>query len=488
MTYKELEAHILRLIVAADEGDVRAFGQETVTRLVRPELLLGAADDELTGEARTALVTACANVLTMSADELHDALATVYEGILVEDDLDHGLLTAITALAHWHGYLEGNRRGELYELAVRSVEAVDHEVTADLDDVLATPEMAAEYGRLQRVLGAGAGAASAEHGAGRADGSAAGGRRSPGDRAGGVAMSEQTKAQDETAARTAGPDPAGGQVTAQDRRHELAEFLRGRRARRTPAEAGLPTFGRRRTPGLRREEVATLAGVSVTWYTWLEQARSIRVSRQILGSLASALGLDEIERAHLFRLADEPPPARTPPATELPPQYRLLLTHLDPNPAFIVNPRFDILAWNRGCELLYGDLGALPAERRNVLWLTFTAPEVREMVRDWEAEAALTVALFRTQASEGVLTPEIAGLVAQLTDASADFARLWERKDLAPFVPQARTIDHPLLGEVTLDYVKLHLSNDNRTLVSYLLPPGSEVESRFTTLVGDSRA
>ena len=272
-------------------------------------------------------------------------------------------------------------------------------------------------------------------------------------------------------------------MTAQDRRRELAEFLRSRRARRTPAQAGLPTFGRRRTPGLRREEVATLAGVSITWYTWLEQARDIRVSRQILGSLATALGLDAVERDHLFRLADEPPPDRAPSRAELPPQYELLLTHLDPNPAFIVNPRFDILAWNRGCELLYGDLGALSASRRNVLWLTFTAPEVREMTRDWETEAALTVALFRTQANEGILAPEITGLITELADASPDFARMWRRKELAPFVPDARTIDHPMLGEVTLEYVKLHVANDDKTLVSYLLPPGSEVESQFLKLV-----
>ncbi|WP_425830824.1 helix-turn-helix transcriptional regulator [Streptomyces fractus] len=269
---------------------------------------------------------------------------------------------------------------------------------------------------------------------------------------------------------------------AQDRRTELAHFIRSRRERRSPEAAGLPNAGRRRTPGLRREEVATLAGVSITWYTWLEQARDIRVSRQVLGALAGALGLDGTERAHLFRLAGELPPEDADPAPELPHQYRLLLTHLDPNPAFIVNPRFDILAWNRGCELLYGDLGALPARRRNVLWLTFTSPEVRAMTRDWEAEAALTLALFRTQASEGVLAPDLTGLAEELTEASPDFARLWQRRDLAPFAPQARTVDHPRLGEVTLDYVKLHLSNDDKTLVSYLLPPGTELERRFAEL------
>ncbi|MFE7978114.1 hypothetical protein [Streptomyces shenzhenensis] len=156
MDYSELEADILRLIVAATEGDVRAFGEETITRLVRPELLRGAAEDELTEEARAALTTACANVLTISAAELHDELATIYDGILVEDDLDPGVLTAISALAHWHSYLEQNRRGELYELAIRSIEDIDHEVSADLDDILATPEMAAEYERIRRLLDPGA--------------------------------------------------------------------------------------------------------------------------------------------------------------------------------------------------------------------------------------------------------------------------------------------------------------------------------------------
>ncbi|MER6561363.1 hypothetical protein ABT300_27265 [Streptomyces sp. NPDC001027] len=156
MDYSELEAHILQMIVAASEEDVRAFGEETVTRLVRPELLRGAAEDELTDEARAVLGTACANVLTISAAELHDALATMYDGILVEDGLDTGVLTVISALEHWKSYLEQNRRGELYELAIRSIEDIDHEVSADLHDFLATPQMAAEYQRIRRLLDPGA--------------------------------------------------------------------------------------------------------------------------------------------------------------------------------------------------------------------------------------------------------------------------------------------------------------------------------------------
>ncbi|MGW0579926.1 hypothetical protein ACWD25_29060 [Streptomyces sp. NPDC002920] len=159
MNYSELEADILRLIIGATEEGVCIFGQETVTRLVRPGLLHGAVEDELTEDARTALVTACANVLTISASELADKLATIYDGILVDDDLDTGVLTAIRALAHWKSYLEQKRRGELYELAIRSIEDVDHEASADLNDFLASPEMAAEYERIRRLLDPGAGQA-----------------------------------------------------------------------------------------------------------------------------------------------------------------------------------------------------------------------------------------------------------------------------------------------------------------------------------------
>ena len=152
MNYSELEASILRLVIEAAEEDVRAFGEETVTRLVRPELLSGAAEDELDDDARAALAAACANVRTISAAELLEALTTIHDGILVDDDLDIGVLTAISALGHWESYLEKGRRGELYELAIRSVEDVDHEVSADLDDFLATPEMAAEYERVRGLL------------------------------------------------------------------------------------------------------------------------------------------------------------------------------------------------------------------------------------------------------------------------------------------------------------------------------------------------
>jgi transcriptional regulator with XRE-family HTH domain len=276
-------------------------------------------------------------------------------------------------------------------------------------------------------------------------------------------------------------------VTTAGQRQELARFVRSRRERRSPEDAGIPVVGHRRTPGLRREEVATIAGVSITWYTWLEQAREIRASRQVLGSLAKALGMDSVERDHLFRLAGEVPPgdtvSRT--STELPRQYELLLTHLDPNPAFIVNRRFDIVAWNRGCELLYGDLAGLPVGRRNVLWLTFTSPEVRARSEDWETEASHTLALFRTQVGEQVLEPDITALLTELEEVSEDFARLWQRKDVVPFVPSHRTVRHPRLGEITLEYIKMHGANDDKTVVAFLAAPGSESAYRLEKLVAE---
>jgi transcriptional regulator with XRE-family HTH domain len=273
-------------------------------------------------------------------------------------------------------------------------------------------------------------------------------------------------------------------VTSDRQRRELAAFVRSRRERRQPEQVGLPAAGRRRTPGLRREEVATIAGVSVTWYTWLEQAREIKVSRQVLNSLVHPLGLDEVETAHLFRLAGEVPPADLPGGgSTLAPQYELLLAQLDPNPAYIVNRRFDVLAWNRGCELFYGDLSEIPPQDRNILWINFTFPEMRTLTDDWEREASNTVALFRAQVGENVLEPEVAELIERLSAASEDFRRLWQRKDLAPFVPVSRPMFHPKLGRVELEHVKMHPADDDKTIVAFLAPCGSELARQLAELL-----
>jgi transcriptional regulator with XRE-family HTH domain len=276
----------------------------------------------------------------------------------------------------------------------------------------------------------------------------------------------------------------GASMSTPQRRQELAMFVRSRRERRSPSQAGVPEAGRRRTPGLRREEVAMLSGVSVTWYTWLEQARDIHVSRQVLASLSRALGLDPVESAHLYRLAGEVPPSPHPPG-ELPAQYRLLLDQLDPNPAFLVNRRFDIVAWNRGATLFYGDLHRVPPRHRNVLWLTFTDPDIRAVVDDFAQESAYTVALFRAQTADGVLDPDIASLIDEVSAASPEFDELWRRRDLAPFVPEIRALRHPRLGRVELEYIKMHAVGSNTTLVAYLAPRDSDVAAQLAKLVAD---
>src|SRR4051794_32834901 len=156
------------------------------------------------------------------------------------------------------------------------------------------------------------------------------------------------------------------------RRQELADFLRQRRAAIGPEEVGLPAGGRRRTPGLRREEVAQLAGVGTTWYTWLEQARDVRASLEVLEALSRALRLTPAERTHLILLGrgEEPPPVKTP-AERVAPTLRRLIENLGANPAFILGRRWDYLAWNDAATMLLGDLGTLPPGTRNHVWLTF---------------------------------------------------------------------------------------------------------------------
>jgi hypothetical protein len=279
-------------------------------------------------------------------------------------------------------------------------------------------------------------------------------------------------------------------TVAEERRRELAEFLRSRRARRSPADVGLPPGGRRRTPGLRREEVAAVAGLSVTWYTWLEQAREVRASRQVLGSLVDVLGLDAVETAHLFRLAGELPPSpdAAVAADELPAQYELLLANLDPNPAFVANHRFDVLAWNRGCAALWTDLPDVPPARRNVLWMTFMSGAMRATLVDWETEAAQTVALFRAQVGDGVLAPDIQELVAALSRVSEEFRRLWGRRDLVGFAPQGRAMRHPALGLVELEHVKLHSGDRERTTVALLAEPGSVLAGELARVAATARS
>lgn len=237
-------------------------------------------------------------------------------------------------------------------------------------------------------------------------------------------------------------------------RAELAAFLRSRRERLSPLDAGLIPGPRRRTPGLRREEVAQLSGVSHTWYTWLEQGRDITVSRQVLTALARALHMTADEREHLLALAGQPGPAHRP-AHEPNPLLQQLVDALEPNPACVVSPCYDLLAWNRAEAGLIGDPTLLPQAERNTVWLVFTDPNLRKLFRDWDSEAQGLLAKYRAAAGEHAGDPRFAALTEALHAASPEFHAWWDRHDIAGFQPARKQLVHPYLGTLILDYVKL---------------------------------
>ncbi|MEV6609592.1 helix-turn-helix transcriptional regulator [Kutzneria sp. NPDC051319] len=237
-------------------------------------------------------------------------------------------------------------------------------------------------------------------------------------------------------------------------RQELASFLRARRDRLTPLDVGIVPGLRRRTPGLRREEVAQLSGVSVTWYTWLEQARDITVSRQVLDSLARALRMSPAERQHLFSLGGEPLPAERPVIPPDPALQRLIDT-LNPNPAYLLDECWDLLAWNNAEVGLIGDPAELAEFERNLIWLVFTQPAMRELLTDWRGQAKGLLAQFRADIAGRTGEPRVEERVAALRRVSPEFREWWDLHAIEGFRSARHRFDHPRLGRLTVDYVRL---------------------------------
>ncbi|MEU2020573.1 helix-turn-helix transcriptional regulator [Streptomyces sp. NPDC016469] len=254
--------------------------------------------------------------------------------------------------------------------------------------------------------------------------------------------------------RTRRSGPATG------RRPELAAFLRGRRARVTPADVGMPPGLRRRTPGLRREEVAQLSGVGVTWYTWLEQGRPINASPQVLDAVARTLRLDPPEREHLYELAGVAfLPGRESDAFEVGEEIQGLIDALDPLPAVVYNARYDVLATNPG----YRDIFDIPVMRgtrvRNALWSLFTAPEEDCPVVHRSQELPLMAATLRSGYGRHVGEPAWESFIAGLSEASPYFARLWRSGDVVPPGRRVKTFRHwAVAGEIRMTSVSLTIN------------------------------
>ncbi|MEU2288436.1 helix-turn-helix transcriptional regulator [Streptomyces sp. NPDC013178] len=268
------------------------------------------------------------------------------------------------------------------------------------------------------------------------------------------------------------PEPGGGL----DRRAELSEFLRTRRARLKPEDVGLPDFGRhRRVPGLRREELAQLAGVSVAYYTRLEQGNGRNVSAEVLDSIARALRLTDAEHAHLSHLAKpkhkKKPAVRT---QQTRVALRQLLDQLDGVPAYIVGRRAEILAWNRMAAALFGDWGELPVAERNWARLVFLRPDYRELFVDWEQKAIDIVCALRMDAGCYPDDPRLSALVGELSVKSEDFRRLWATHDVKEKSHGVKRMNHPLVGELSLNFEGFRLLGEGeQSMVTYHADPGS---------------
>jgi len=259
-------------------------------------------------------------------------------------------------------------------------------------------------------------------------------------------------------------------------RRQLAEFLRSRRARVQPGDVGLAAGARRRTPGLRREEVARLAGISVDYYARLEQARGPSPSRQVLSALARALRLYDAERAHLYHLAGEVPAPPTGPSPEVPAGILHLLDRLDDTPAFVIDAKYEILAWNQMAAALLGDPSAWPPDRRNMIWNLFTGKYSAMALADPQSAefADECVAQLRAAAAQYPQDPGIHELIGRLRAASPQFVQRWEQ--LRVCVRRGSTtkrVRHPVVGELTLECEVLDIAGHGQRLVIYTATPGS---------------
>ncbi|GHI07156.1 DNA-binding protein [Streptomyces cellostaticus] len=263
----------------------------------------------------------------------------------------------------------------------------------------------------------------------------------------------------------------------------MGGFLRSRRARIRPEEVGLPSHGRRRVPGLRREEVAQLAGVSVDYYIRLEQGRGTSVSDAVLDSIARVLRLDETEHAYLRTVA-RPRRQRKqqPSAPRVRPGIQTLLDGMERHPAFVLGRRMEVLAWNALGDAVNGFSRMAPGER-NVPRQVFLTPAGRELYPEWAAVAAQTVAHLRLNAGLYADDPDLCALVGELSLKSEDFRRLWADHQVKECAYGVKKVRHAVAGLLTLPYETLTVPADpDQTIVVYTPEPGSETAERLALL------
>jgi transcriptional regulator with XRE-family HTH domain len=269
------------------------------------------------------------------------------------------------------------------------------------------------------------------------------------------------------------------------RRSELTDFLRTRRAQVTPQEVGLAANGRRRTPGLRREEVAQLAGVGLSWYTWLEQGRDIKPSAQVLDALARVLRLDTAEHAHLFHLArvELPLPAGDYPR-EAPPELAHYVERVAPYPAYLLGPRTDVLAWNVTAAAMLGEPTRAPDGRQNVLWWLFTGELDGDQRR---ATARNTLARFRAEHARRIGDPDFAALIEALEERSEQFRAWWPRHEVLTEQLGTKVIEHPRVGRLVLHHLQSAPTSHPDLRLIQFAPADEATRDALSRLAGPGR-
>jgi transcriptional regulator with XRE-family HTH domain len=267
----------------------------------------------------------------------------------------------------------------------------------------------------------------------------------------------------------------------------LGKYLRERRMKLDPAAFGLPV-GRRRTPGLRREEVAQRAYISPTWYTWLEQGRGGAPSSDVLNRIAGALMLTDVEREHLFLLGlGRPPEVRYQKSEGVTPRLQRVLDALDPSPAVIRTAMWDVVAWNRAATAMLMDYGSLPPEKRNILRFIFLDPRARDAQYDWHSVARFVLGTFRADAARAGAVAEVEPLVDELCRLSPEFAAMWRDNDVRGAHGEAvKHIRHPVLGALAFEYSAFAV--DGRTDLTMVIynPATAEDAERIESLLAET--
>ncbi len=266
---------------------------------------------------------------------------------------------------------------------------------------------------------------------------------------------------------------------------ELGDFLKSRRAKILPSQVGLPLTPRRRTPGLRREEVAQLAGIGLTWYTWLEQGRTIHVSPSVIESLSRVLLLDKHERTHLYILANQPFLAKIPEYhNAVSSTLQNVLDSLVFCPSLITDQRWNVIAWNKEAGLLFGDFNEMNVRERNIVWTMFTDSKYKKMFYDWNLYAKHLLGAFRASCGQYIEDPWLIRFVDDLKLLSKEFCEWWPLHDIESSSEKYKKLEHPVAGTLEFEVSNFDMSdNSGLKLIVHVPLPGTDTAAKLKSLL-----